>query len=124
MSRIALLALALAFFAVPACRNVAAEEKKMSLEDIMDKFHKGKEAPVNAVKAGTATEAQLKEFLEAYKTMAATKPPQGDEAEWKKKTGALVDATQGLLDKKEGALEAYKTAVDCKACHMVFKPKK
>jgi len=35
-----------------------------------------------------------------------------------------VASTQGLIAKKAEAVEAFKTAVNCKACHTDHKPKK
>ena len=120
---VALLAVA-ALLAVPAIHSFADDNAKEVIEGAMNKFHKGKEAPIQAIIAGKADEAALKAFLEAYEGMAKVKPPQGDEASWKAKTSAVIDATNGLIAKKPDAAAAFKTATDCKACHSVHKPKK
>ena len=125
MSRVSIVAMLLAvvvLLSVPAIRSFA--DDTLTVKQVMDKYHKGKEAPVQTVLAGKADAALLKELLAAYQSMAAQKPSQGDEAVWKTKTNALVEATQGLIDKKADAAAAFKTAVDCKACHSVYKPKK
>ena len=38
-------------------------------------------------------------------------------------SGALVDATQDLVDGKEGALDEFNKAVDCAKCHSAHKRK-
>ena len=102
----------------------ADDKPKMTTKEIMKKYHKGKTSPVQTVLAGKADEAMLKDFLGYYQEMAAQKPPVGDDASWKAKTTALVDATQGLIDKKPDALKTMKAALDCKACHSVHQAKK
>lgn len=71
---------------------------------------------------GQATPAQIKELVAAYKSMAAAKPPKGDQASWKEKTSKLVAAAMALEKGSPGAAEQYKEAVNCKACHSVHKP--
>ena len=95
-----------------------------AIEEIMKTGHKGKEAPIQTIIAGKADEALIKKFLTYYEFMGTQKPPQGDAAAWKKKTAAVVDALKGLEAKKAGALDAFKEATNCKACHTDFKPKK
>ena len=126
MSKMHYLAIAAVVLGLAAVMTitVSADDKKMTIKEIMEKAHKGKESPVQTVIAGKADEKMLKEFLTYYKAMGDQKPPKGDEAAWKKKTAALVDATQALIDKKPGAQESFKLAVDCKACHTDHKPAK
>ena len=117
-------AVVLVGFATALTISVSADDKKMTIKEIMEKAHKGKESPVQSVIAGKADDKMLKEFLTYYKTMGDLKPPKGDVAGWKRKTTALADATQALIDKKPNAQEGFKTAVDCKACHSEYKPQK
>lgn len=109
---------------VPAQMFRVSADEKMSMKSIMKDGHKGEEAPIQTILAGKADEKLLKQFLAYYEFMSTQKPPQGDEASWKKKTAALVEATQGLIAKKDGSLGALKSAVNCKACHTDHKPKK
>lgn len=122
MRAIAVVAVAVLFVSVGAT-PIAADEK-LTIETIMEKGHKGKEAPVQTISAGKADEKLIKQFLTYYEFMATQKPPLGDEAAWKKKTGAVVEALKGLEAKKPGAADAFKAAVNCKACHTDHKPKK
>ena len=124
MSRLSMLVPAFVLLAISAVPAIRAEEAKTKIQDIMDKYHKGADSLAKTVIAGKADEAKLKELVTAYLAMADEKPPQGDADLWKKKSMALVDATKSVIDKKPEGIEAYKTAVDCKACHTVFKPKK
>ena len=66
---------------------------------------------------GTASDADVGKALAMYKAMADTKPPKGDPTAFKEKTNKLVAATEEVVAKKPEAVEHYKAAVDCKACH-------
>ena len=122
MRAAAIPAIALALIVYGAGSSLADE--KLSIEQIMKDGHKGKEAPVQTIAAGKADEALIKKFLTYYEFMNSQKPPQGDEAAWKKKTAAVIDALKGIQEKKPGAVDAFKEATNCKACHTDFKPKK
>lgn len=119
---VAVLAVAVMFVSIGATPSAADE--KMSIESIMEKGHKGKESPVQTIAAGKADEKLIKQFLTYYEFMGTQKPPLGDEAAWKKKTGAVVEALKALEAKKPGAADAFKAATNCKACHSEHKPKK
>lgn len=122
MRAFAVLALAVAFVSFGA--NPISADEKMTIESIMEKGHKGKEAPVQTISAGKADEKLIKQFLTYYEFMGTQKPPLGDEAAWKKKTGAVVAALKDLEGHKAGAVDAFKAAINCKACHTDHKPKK
>ena len=103
--------------------SVSADDK-LSISDIMDKHHKGKEAPVQTILAGKADEALLKQFVAYYEFMGTQKPPVGDEAKWKEKNAKAVAALKEAIEKKATAAESVKAALNCKACHTDHKPKK
>lgn len=125
MSKVYVVAFAAMMIAVSAALTVhVSADEKMTIKEVMEKAHKGKESPVQTVIQGKADEALLKQFIAYYTAMGAQKPPKGDESAWKKKCDALVQATQGLIDKKPNADVAFKAAVDCKGCHTDFKPAK
>lgn len=107
------------FKAVP----VSADEKQ-SIEHIMETTHKGKEAPITVIGAGKADEKLIKKFLADYEFMATQKAPVGDDAAFKKKVAAVIAALKGIEAKKPGAVEEFKAAANCKACHTDHKPKK
>jgi len=103
----------------------AAEEAKPKYDigEIMEKAHKPpKESLLVQVKSGKASAAQKKELLALYEELAKNKPEKGTEADWKKKTGALVKAAKGVVDGKAGAVAALGKAANCGACHKAHKP--
>ena len=111
---LALLAVSLAF---------AAEESN-PIKDAMKYAHKapkGEKKVSDKIIEGTASDDEVKKTLDLYKAMADTKPPKGDQAEFKKKVEALITATQEVVDKKPDAAAHYKEAVNCKACHSDFR---
>lgn len=90
-----------------------ADDKKMSISDVMkarnkDKLHE-------KFSKGETSADEKKTLLEGYEAMAAAKPPKGDEKSWKEKTDALVKAVKD--DDKDG----LKKAVNCKSCHDVHR---
>ncbi len=91
--------------------------EKLSITAIMKKSMKGDTSLSKKTINGTAT-AEEKAQLAAYvKMLTGTKPPKGEQAEWDKKIATLVAAVDDVVAGKEGAVAAYKTAVNCKACH-------
>ena len=108
-------------------RAQAAEDKKTSdvIEEIMKTSHKapkGTDPTCKKASDGKASADELKQLVAAYTKLAAAKPPKGDDASWKDKTTKLLAASKELQAGKAGALEKYKEAVNCKACHSVHKP--
>ncbi len=101
----------------------AAEENPIKKAmQIAHKAPQGEKKLCEKIAGGTASEAEVKTTLDAYKAIGDTKPPRGDEAAFKQKVAKLIGATEDVLAKKEGAAAGYKTAVDCKACHSEHKP--
>ncbi|MCB1231876.1 MAG: hypothetical protein KDN19_16530 [Verrucomicrobiae bacterium] len=95
------------------------------ISEVMKKYHKapkGTDPVCKVVSNGEGTKAQLEELLAAYESIAKEEPPTGDADSWKEKTGALVSSVKDLQGGKDGALDAYKKAVNCKACHSEHKP--
>ncbi|HSH95793.1 MAG TPA: hypothetical protein VK968_16735 [Roseimicrobium sp.] len=111
-----------------AAKTHAADAKpKYTIEEAMKQGHKapkGTDTTSKKASNGIATKEELATLVEMYASMAVQKPPQGDEAVWKKKTAELLAAAKSLQKGEAGAVEKYKAAVNCKACHEEFKPKK
>lgn len=100
-------------------------EAKSKIAQVMAKCHKAPkgEDPVCAkASKGTASKEDLAGLVQGYTTLTTCKPPQGEEASWKEKTAALLKAAQDLQAGKAGAVDTYKAAVNCKACHSVHRP--
>ena len=95
------------------------------IKEGMKAYHKaprGVDPVCKKASDGTATPEELKKLVECYGLLAKAKPPRGDEASWKDKTGKLLAAAQSLQKGEPGAVAKYKEAVNCKACHSVHKP--
>jgi nitrate/TMAO reductase-like tetraheme cytochrome c subunit len=104
---------------------VAADSKTDPIEEVMKTYHKapkGVDPVCKKAVDGKASPDELKKLVAAYKTLAAAKPPKGDDASWKDKTTKLLAAAQSLEKGETGAAAKYKDAVNCKACHSVHKP--
>ena len=82
---------------------------KYTIKEVMGFLKKDKLA--EKFEKDTATKEEKQKLLEGYESMLKSKPPKGDEAEWKKKCEALVKAV------KDGDKDGLKKAMDCKACH-------
>ena len=114
---------AAALAAVITSLALAADEPN-PIKDAMDFAHKapkGEKKLSEKILDGTAPEADVEKALGLYKAMADTKPPKGDQADFKDRVAKLVAATQEVVDKKPDAVAHYKEAVNCKACHTEHK---
>lgn len=106
-------------------RLLAAEAKpKYSTKDIMKALNKGDENIGKKVARGQGTPEDFSKLVDYYSALPANKPPRGDQSSWDAKTAALVKVSKSLMAGEPGALAAYKTAVNCKACHSEHKPEK
>ncbi len=125
----AIIALGLTFtLYVAAAEKAKAAPKaaaKPSIKDVMKKVHmapKGEDPCCKRAVDGKATKEDLALLVKCYTAMCETTAPKGDQESWKTKTVALLAAAKDLQAEKEGALDKYKAAVNCKACHEVHKP--
>ena len=104
---------------------LAAEAKKDAIKEVMKSCHKapkGEEPICKKAADGKASPEEIKKLLAGYKELCAAKPPKGDAASWKEKTGKLLAATEALAKGEADAAAKYKTAVSCKGCHDAHKP--
>lgn len=105
--------------------QASAAEKKDAIKEVMKTLHKapkGEEPVCKKAVDGKASADEIKKLIAGYKELCAAKPPKGDEASWKAKTGKLLAAAEGLQKNEAGAAAKYKDAVNCKACHEAHKP--
>ena len=116
---------------IPTLHLVAADsgqpEKDGPIAVVMQKYHKapkGVDPVCKRAIEGKATQDELKHLVEAYKIMAKSKPPHGDDASWKEKTALLIATSEALLKGSPDAAAKFKEAVNCKACHSAHKPEK
>lgn len=102
----------------------AAEKPKYTTSEVMKALHKGKDSIGKHISDGAGTKEEIKKLLEYYPSMLLNDPEKGDKAEWKKRVTALIAASKALDKGTPGALDLYKEAVNCKACHSAHKPDK
>ncbi len=105
-----------------AAEDITKKDPK-DIHDVMEWAHKGRDSMAARVRDGKGTPDEINTLVRFYKFMATQKPELGDDASWKAKTDALVAAAEKLKKGDADAAEAYKKAVNCKACHDVHKPK-
>jgi hypothetical protein len=116
-------------FLLTSCAVLAAVSVVLAAEDdvikeamkFAHKAPKGEKKLSDKIADGSASADDVKKALDLYKKMADSKPPKGDEAQWKAKVAKLVAATEELVSNNKEGVAHYKEAVNCKACHSDFK---
>src|SRR5262245_8724315 len=113
----------------------AADDKDLTIKEIMTKAHKGgnsliqvvgKELKANDVDWDHVTD-HVKDLVKLGKGLAKNEPPRGDKASWEKLTKQYEDnatALQKAAEKKDkkAAVEAHKKLTGmCMTCHKVHK---
>ncbi len=102
-----------------------ADSNEDTIKELMKVYHKapkGVDPICKKAVQGQASPEEIKKLIECYKTLAGTKPPKGDLDSWKEKTTKLVATSQALEKGTPEARDAYKEALNCKACHTAHKP--
>jgi cytochrome c553 len=98
-----------------------AAKPKYTIEQVMEALHKGKTNVGKTVASGQGTKEDFAKLVEYYESLPLCKPEKGDQASWETKSKALLASAKALKDGAPDALEAYKKAVNCKACHNVHR---
>jgi hypothetical protein len=99
------------------------KKPKYTIKEVMKKAHAAKDSILNKVKADKATKEDLKELVAMYQALEVNKPPKGDEAEWKKRTAALVKAANEAAKDEKQAKALITKAANCAECHKAHKGK-
>ncbi len=94
---------------------------KYTIEDVMKKGMKGKTSLCAKVVSGKASKKDQEKLLSMFESLCKSKPPKGDEGDWKKRTEALVSATKEVINGNAAGGKALQKAANCKACHQVHK---
>ena len=100
----------------------AAQKPKYTVKEIMKAINKGDDNIGKRAGKGVASKEDLAKMVEYYESLPLNDPPRGDKASWEHKTTALLAAAKDLKAGKPNALQTYKEASNCKACHMAHKP--
>jgi hypothetical protein len=99
-----------------------ARNPKYTVQEVMKAIHKGEDNIGKRAVKGVASKDDIAKLAEYYESLPLNEPPRGEIASWKEKTAALVKASRALKAGESGAVDLYKNAANCKACHSVHKP--
>ena len=112
---------ALALAGVFSLNTLQAEPKakEITVKEAMKEHKKG--GLKDKALEGKLTDEEKTKLVEVYEGMAKAKPPKGTDESWKKFCDALVEAAKEIKAGKEGAVDKYKKAIDCGACHKEHK---
>jgi cytochrome c556 len=114
-----LLVSALLVASAVGCSIRAKPEK--TTKAIMEQGFKGKESLAARISQGQGSDADHLQMVELTRQLALNRPEKGNRASWRAKTDALYAAAVNLSARQPGAVDAWKTAVNCKACHSEHK---
>ncbi len=90
-------------------------------KQVMEEGFKGKESLCARIAQGQGADADFMHMVELTRQLALNTPPKGDVQSWRTKTDALYAAAVNLTARKPGAVDEWKAAANCKACHSVHK---
>ena len=99
-----------------------AKKPKYTIKEVMKEIHKGEDNIGKRALKGTASKQDIAKMVEYYASLPDNEPPRGEMASWKEKASALVKASKALQAGEPGAVQTYKNAANCKACHTAHKP--
>lgn len=95
---------------------------KYTVKEVMRALHKGDDALCKKVSKGQGAGEDFAKLVEYYGSLPLNDPPKGDPKSWTAKTTSLLKAAKALQAGVPGALDTYREAVNCKACHSLHKP--
>ncbi len=102
--------------------RAADSPPKYTIQEIMKAVYKGADSTHKKISKGKATPADYDKLVEYLSALRLNDPPQGNAAEWRKTSTVLLDAAVALKAGKPGALSQYNEAVNCQACHRIYRP--
>ncbi|MBM3839518.1 MAG: hypothetical protein FJ398_16415 [Verrucomicrobia bacterium] len=102
--------------------RAAAAKPKFTIKDVMQKLHKGDDSVLRRVSDGHGTKEDLAKLVEYYESLPLCTPERGEKTSWNQKSTALLKAAKALKSGEAGALDGFKKAVNCKACHSLHRP--
>lgn len=111
--------LTLAVLVVAGSFLIADEKEKIPTKKVMQVCMKG--GLCKKAIDGKADEEEKKKLLAMFEALPANKPPKGEEASWKEKCAALIEAAKEVVAGKEGAGAKLQKAANCMACHSVHR---
>ena len=116
--------------------GASSDEETPSIKKVMNKLHKGKNAPLSKVKAAlkgdspdwTAIQKEAKIFATLGAALPKNDPPRGDKESYEKLAKAYASAGKTLEESAEkedlkGSRDAFKKiSTSCMPCHKSHKP--
>jgi len=99
--------------------NNAGEKAKYTIPEVMAKAHK--KGLMKTVASGKASDDEKEQLVALYVALNANEPPQGDVKDWKKRTGALVEAAKKAAKGDEAAAKSLPKLANCGECHKLHK---
>jgi hypothetical protein len=102
--------------------KAADSPPKYTIQEIMKAVYKGEDSTHKKISKSKATPADYDKLVEYLSALPLNDPPQGDAAEWRKKSTVLLNAAVALKSGKPDALSQYNQAVNCQACHRTYRP--
>ena len=101
--------------------SIQAQQKKLTIKDIMKEAHDAKTGLAKKVATGKATATEKSRLQILYEELAKLSPPKGTAKDWSDKTTKLVDAAKLAVKNDPVAAKSVKAATNCKSCHKVHK---
>lgn len=98
-----------------------SKEPKYKISEVMKQGMKG--GLCKKVAEGNATAAEKQTLIEMFEALHQSKPPRGNQAQWERRTKALLDAARKAAT-DESAGPALQKLANCMACHSQHKAKK
>jgi hypothetical protein len=95
------------------------DKPKYTIKEVMAKAHKG--GLRQKVLDGKATDAERKELVELYTSLAMNAPPKGDAKAFKEKAEQIRDLAKLVEKGDKDAVKKLEEATNCKSCHSVYK---
>jgi hypothetical protein len=115
------LTVALVAFLATAADKPPRKGPALTVNEIMMKAHQPgrtqRKALDQRVTEGKASDAEERRLVELYEALARAQPPSGDLADWKARTGKIVNAARAVVRREDGARGRLSRALDCTGCH-------
>lgn len=112
------------FILLASMSVVRSDEKqpKYTVQEIMKAVFKGEDSVHKRIINGKGQAGDYDKLIDYLSSLPLNDPPQGDPDAWKKKASDVLAAAEALKENKSDALAHYRQAVDCQACHKIYRP--
>ena len=101
--------------------KTALKADDLAIKDVMKRAHGGKPSLYAKVIGGNASDDEKQMLVDLYAALGKSKPPKGDQDEWKRRTDELVAAAKDVAAGNGDATTNLAKAANCAACHKAHK---